>query len=184
MNFLLHNRIEISNGKTKVCFYNRMLDSVFSQLQNKKSYNDYIAVGTGNDANESTSTCKLKNYLKTYKLDCEYLQDNVNFGTLYIKKTAVIDDEFLNNQTLYEAGITDSIEANPTIFNYFQFLENNQLVGITKQIGVPLVISVYIYLEISKSPNYSGLLTDGKNKFVDFLLGNGLEDEIYCARGN
>ena len=178
MNFLLHNRIEISNGKDEVYFYNNMLDSVLDQIRLKKSFNNFIALGTGNDRNLSETTYKLDEFLKIYKLDCEYLQDDINKGNLYIKKTA-----FLDGKILTEAGLTDSMASNPTIFNYFQFEVDNE-VGISKQRGVPLVISVYIYLGISKYPDYDGLLTSGKNKFIDFLLGNGLENDIFCARGN
>lgn len=182
MNIILHNRIEIFNGNKKAVFYNTMLESLLNEIVLKHSFNDYIAVGTGNDSAYSISSYKLAEHLKTYKLDCEFLQDDPDKGNLYIKKSAVIEDSFLDGKLLTEAGITNSLDNNPTIFNYFSLSENNN--EIVKQKGIPLVISIYIFLGISKSSTYIGLLTSGKNKFVDFLLGNGLEDEIYCARGN
>ena len=68
MNFLLHNRIEISNGHSQVYFYNSMLKSVLQQIGAKQSYNDFIALGQEVNEDYSKANCKLSNHLKSYKL--------------------------------------------------------------------------------------------------------------------
>ena len=184
MNFLLHNRIEISNGEDKLFVYNQMLDSVLDNLKNLKSYNDYIALGTGTSSTQSLANYKLTNYYNAYPLEEESLQDCIDRSEIFIKKTAIIEDNSLDGITITEAGLTDSISSNPTIFNYFQLEIDDETTGITKQKGKPLVISIYIYLDISKSINSTGTLTLGNNKLIDFLLGNGISEKIYACRGN
>ena len=168
MNFLLHNRIEISNGKEKIFFYNKMLKSVFNNLKNFKSYNGYISLGTGNNTEYVETDFKLGNYIKSYPLEIEYLQDDISQNDIYIKKTTVIDDSFLDEKMITEAGLSDGVGENPTIFNYFQLSIDDNNIGIMKLKSEPLVISIYIYLDITKSFDSKGLLTSGRNKFISY----------------
>ena len=181
MNSKMHNKIEITSGTRTVCFYNTMLKSVLQKYNSGQSFFDYLAIGTGSGTHQSDNY-KLLTHLKNYKLETEYLQDDVSSGgDLFVKKSVIIDDETLNGTLITEAGITDTNGENPTIYNYFKFEEDGQEIAIEKQAGVPILISVYLYLSLSAEGE--GLLTAGKNKFVDFLLGFGLEDKIYASRG-
>ena len=47
MKLNLHNKLEILIGDKSFCFYNTMLPSIRDALAQKKSYNDFLAVGTG-----------------------------------------------------------------------------------------------------------------------------------------
>lgn len=180
MNILLHNRVEISNGKQTIVKHNKMLPTVFSRLSALQPYNEFLALGNGTNNSPETDSM-LAAFVGCYELECENLQNDVEKGDLYIKKTAVIYDDGLDNLLLTEAGLCDNSSVSPTIFNYFSLTDTGD--GIAKIPGSPLVISIYIFLTISPQSEASGKLTAGPNKFVSFLLGNGLDDKIYACRG-
>ena len=182
MNFSFHNKIEIKSGDNTYTFYNTMLKNVYSRLSNLKQYNKFLSLGTGNSTNYS-STYKLDSFLKAYPLSIEYLQNDTSNGDTYIKKSIVIEDISLDGIYITEAGISFDSSDNPTIYNYFSLIDDSTPNGVLKEKGKPLIISVYIYLKLSSSS--LGLLTAGPNKFINFLLGEGLEDaSIYAARGD
>ena len=193
MKLNLHNKIEILVDDKKYCFYNSMLSSVKDALIKKKSYNDYLAFGTGNikdlesfsrfDGQESLGdNFKLSSHLKSYKTEVEFLQNDAMTGReLYVKKSAVISDSFLVGKYLTEAGITNCAENNPTIYNYFSLISDEFPRGIFVENTSPILISVYVYLDLASLG--SGLFTGGENKFINFLLGLGLDGEIYACRG-
>ncbi|MBQ8424534.1 MAG: hypothetical protein IJX17_00755 [Clostridia bacterium] len=182
MNYKLHNKIEISNGKNNYTFFNTMLESICEQFKELKSYNDYLALGTGTGTH-STDNFHLLSYKKSYKLQDDIISNDISKSNeIFIKKNLVINDSTIDGIYITEAGITDKNILNPTIYNYFSFITDNTPNGILKEEGKPLEISIYIYLEISKSSD--AFLTSGDNKFIEFLLGNGLRDKIYCTKGN
>jgi len=182
MNLKLHNKIEIEIENKKYVYYNSMLKSVRQKLINLESFNDYIAFGTNGD-NHLSSNYYLNEYYKSYKLETEFLQSDISLGSgCFIKKTVIIDDSSIDGVYLKEAGITDSKDNNPTIYNYFSLISDECPNGIIKESGKPLVVSITIYLEINNLGD--ALLISGKNKFIEFLLGNGINENIYAIRGN
>lgn len=203
MKLNLHNKIEISiDGKT-YCFYNTMLKSVIDRLRYGKKFNTHLAVGTGTLG--VSKDFKLSNFEKAVPLETEILQDDIKSQSasgLYVKKSAVIDAQELIGKYITEAGITSGIgelyldgstgfddenienqndETNPTIYNYFSLISSECPNGILVTKNNPILISVYIYLNLSVTG--SGLFCSGKNKFIDFLLGEGLSESVYACRG-
>ncbi len=182
MKFQFHNKVEITFQNKTYTYFNKMLPSVFDELKNFKSFFSHIALGVGNSFNFNESSCKLTNHFITKSAICEKLQNNICNGTPFIKKSITITKNEMNNKYITELGITNSTEANPTIFNYISLISNEFPIGISPSENEEVLISVYLYLDITSGNNC--LLTGGNNKFISFLLGNGLDENIYAARGN
>lgn len=183
MEIELHNKLEVFIGEKKVCFYNTMLKSVAEKLKNLSSYNKYLAIGNGNKIHLNNDY-HLNNHISTFEFKTDFLNDEIgdDENTPFIKNTILIDDETLDGKYITEAGITDSSFENPIIYNYFSLTNDDFPNGILKEEGKPILISVSIFLNIST--NGQGLFTLGHNKFISFLLGNGLENKIFACRGN
>ena len=181
MELNLHNKIEVKiNGKTYT-FFNTMLKSVRLKLKNLESYSDFIAVGNGSNSSVQENF-KLGNFVSNFMLETEVIQDNPESETLYIKKNAIISGSKFDGMFLTEAGITSELSDNPTIFNYFSLISDEFPNGILKENGKEIVLSVYIYLTLTADS--FGKLTLGENKFIDFLLGQGLNNnKIFACRG-
>ena len=71
----------------------------------------------------------------------------------FIKKVAKIDTSLIKTNFLTEAGITSNNEDfnNPTIYNYYSFINENNPNGIDISSGDLLTISVYIYLNLTNA---------------------------------
>ena len=179
----LHNKICIESKNFKYEFYNTMLESVYDKLSNLESYCDKIAFGTGTIAN-TDNNFKLSNFNCVFSLETVSIQNDVSNEELFIKKVAKIDTSLIKTNFLTEAGITSNNEDfnNPTIYNYYSFINENNPNGIDISSGDLLTISVYIYLNLTNAS--VGLFTKGKNQFISFLLGEGLSSKIYAARGD
>lgn len=185
MNLNYHNKITIKTSKHTYTFYNQMLDSVYQKIANLDSFFDKIAIGTGNSSNISLNH-KLTNFYNSYNLTETNLNNNLNNSTLSFEKNCIIDTSKINVNYITEAGITSNTEENnenPTIYNYFSFIDENNPNGIFIDNDEPLIINITIYLNLSATS--MGLFTNNNNKFIKFLLGGGIPSkQIYVARGN
>lgn len=180
MKFLFHNKIELKYKNKNYLFFNTMLNSVFDKLKNLEAFNKYASVGSGEPSTNQTEY-HLTSYLKTYELETEILQNDISNGNLFIKQSVIIDDANLNDKYIKEIGISNS-EDNPIIYNYFSLISEELPNGIKKENGEAIVFSIYIYLSIIEDSSI--MLTSGNNKFINFLLGLGLDDNIYVVKGN
>lgn len=182
MKFQFHNKVEITIQNKTYTYFNKMLPSVFNELKNFKSFFTHIALGVGNSFNFKESNCKLTNHFITKNATCEVFQNDICKGTPFLKKSITITKNEINNKQITELGITNSTEENPTIFNYVSLISEEFPIGISPNENEEVLISVYIYLDTTSNDN--SLLTGGNNEFVSFLLGNGIDKNLYAARGN
>ena len=180
MKFLFHNKIELKYKNKNYLFFNTMLNSVFDKLKNLEAFNKYASVGSGEPSTNQTEY-HLTSYLKTYELETEILQNDISNGNLFIKQSVIIDDANLNDKYIKEIGLSNS-EDNPIIYNYFSLISEELPNGIKKENGEAIVFLIYIYLTIIEDSSI--MLTSGNNKFINFLLGLGLDDNIYVVKGN
>lgn len=181
MRFKLHNKVEVWVGEIKHVFYNTMLKSVFEPLKSLGAYNGWLAVGNGvYENNEKTQ--KLSKFIKKYSLSNEILQNNIENGQLFVKQSLIIDEVDICNEYITELGLCEDVENNPTIYNYISLISDETPQGIFKKENEKLLIYLYIYLELASEGE--GLLCFGKNKLISFLLGEGLQDQIFAVRGN
>lgn len=183
MNLQYHNKIEIKTANKKFCFYNTMLKSVCDKITSFSPFNKCLAIGSGKNLSPQTNT-HLMAYLKSYEMQTDFLCDYIiadESSKPFVTKTIIIEDSSLDGQYLTEAGITDSCQDNPIIYNYFSLINDECPNGILKNQGESIVISVTIYLNIQT--NGTGLFTLGSNKFIAFLLGEGLSENLYACRG-
>ena len=180
MKFLFHNKIELKYKNKNYLFFNTMLNSVFDKLKNLEAFNKYASVGSGEPSTNQTEY-HLTSYLKTYELETEILQNDISNGNLFIKQSVIIDDANLNDKYIKEIGLSNN-EDNPIIYNYFSLISEELPNGIKKENGEAIVFSIYIYLTIIEDSSI--MLTSGNNKFINFLLGLGLDDNIYVVKGN
>lgn len=178
MNFIFHNKLEIKNQNKTLTFYNTLNHNVLEKLKNKESYNNYISIGSG--VSESPNNFKLIQYLKTYALETEFVQSDISKGQPYIKKTFAIKNELPAGTAITELGLSDN-SNNPILFNYFSCVSEESPEGIIKERNEDILISIYIYINIQE--NSEIYLCSGNNKWIEFLLGNGLSGNIYTARG-
>jgi len=180
MKMNLHNKLVVClNGKEYI-FYNQMFESVYEKIKNLDSYNNLIAIGKG-ERSSNQNNFKLTNYIKTFNLETETIQNDISKGELFIKKSLTINDGSLDGQYITEMGLC-SCDEEPTIYNYFSLI-NEEHKGILKNKNESIQIYIYIYLELTYEKE--GLFTLGNNPFISFLLGEGLNNKkIYISRGN
>lgn len=179
-----HNKIEIQTSKKHFEFFNTMLDSIYTKIANLESFCDKIAIGNGIYEEISSNTIYLCNHIQSFSLSTESLQNNISNSELFIKKIVTIETKNINSNYITEAGITSNSDdsTNPIIYNYFSFINNDNPNGIEISSGDPIIISIYIYLNLSTDS--IGLFTKGKNSFINFLLGDGTNGKlVYVARG-
>lgn len=178
MNFIFHNKLEIKNQNKTFTFYNNLNNNVLEKLKNRKSYNDYVSIGSG--ISKSSNSSKLIQYLKTYTLETEFIQSDISKGQPYIKKSFTIKNELSAGTAITELGLSDN-SNNPILFNYFSCISEESPEGIIKERNEDILISIYIYINIQE--NSEIYLCSGSNKWIEFLLGNGLYGNIYMSRG-
>lgn len=178
--FLFHNQLNVTiNNKTHI-FTNKMFDSVFDAISAKQSYTNYVSVGDGVES-ELQNNHFLSHHIKTFKSTLEFLQNDTKLNTLFVTKKVIIDDDSLNNKQITEIGFSDGSES-PKLYNYFSLRNEEFPDGIKKKRGEQLVFSITIYLTISTNNQF--YLTLGNNKFISFLLGEGLNDKVFITQGN
>lgn len=177
-----HNKINIKIGENEYNYLNTMLGSVYEKIANLESFFDKIAIGTGNNENILTN-CKLGAFLKSFDLKTSAIQNSPEESSLFIKKSVVLEAKNFNTKYITEAGITSNLdnEVNPTVYNYFSFITNDNPNGILLT-NDPIILTITIYLNLDT--NSLGLFTKGNNQFISFLLGNGAGNKsISVARG-
>ena len=151
MNIKLHNKFEIILPNKTYTAYNTLLSSVYEKIANLSQYTSNIAIGTGLNKINYTEN-KLGNYLRTFTANTEEIQSDVTKGTLYIVKTATIDEDFDGTFSFSELGLTDTNEFNPTIYNHVLLTDSDGTpVSITRNQGDTMQIRVTIYLELSQN---------------------------------
>ena len=182
MKLNFHNKIEVVSNKKTLVFFNSMLPSIFSAIQNQEKFTNCLAIGTGAPS-ENQNVFKLSTHLKTCKLQTELIQNDISKGICYIKKSIVLSDYFdLIGKHVTEIGFTHEISNEPTIVNYISLISEDTPNGVYVSKTDPVLIYVYLYLNINSNNNF--VLTAGKNPFVSFLLGEGLSGNFYATRGN
>lgn len=182
MKLNFHNKIEVVSNEKTLVFFNSMLPSIFSAIQNQEKFTNYLAIGTGAPS-ENQNVFKLSTHLKTCKLQTELIQNDISKGVCYIKKSIVLSDYFdLVGKHVTEIGFTHEISNEPTIVNYISLISEDTPNGVYISKTDPVLIYVYLYLNINSNNNF--VLTAGKNPFVSFLLGEGLSGNFYATRGN
>lgn len=182
MKLNFHNKIEVVSNEKTLVFFNSMLPSIFSAIQNQEKFTNCLAIGTGAPS-ENQNVFKLSTHLKTCKLQTELIQNDISKGVCYIKKSIVLSDYFdLVGKHVTEIGFTHEISNEPTIVNYISLISEDTPNGVYISKTDPVLIYVYLYLNINSNNNF--VLTAGKNPFVSFLLGEGLSGNFYATRGN
>lgn len=178
MNFTFHNKLIITIGNRNFTFFNNVNSNLITKLQQKMPYNKYLSIGTGNQTSQSQT--KLTTYLKTYKLTNEFTQSDLSKGQPYIKKSLIIKDEIADETSIKEMGLSE-LGDNPDLYNYFSCVSDDLPNGIIKKHNEDIYITIFIYLNIDdESKKY---LCAGENRWIEFLLGNGLSQNIYAIRG-
>lgn len=180
MKFHYHNKLIISNGKCSHAFFNTMLGSVFEKLKQLQAFNKYVSIGEGLPSN-SQSEYHLTSPISTVKLSTEYMQSSISKGSCYVKKIAYIDGCLNDGEYITEVGLSNDDE-NPIIYNYISLISDDTPNGIKKEENEPIVLTLFIYLDLEEQT--ANILTDGKNKFIEFLLGEGINKKVYAFRGN
>lgn len=180
MKLILHNKVEIDNGIKTTTFYNTMLSSVFSKLLNFEPFAEYVSLGD-ELASDSQNNFHLSHKLTTCTLSNEIIQSDISKGVLFSKKSFTITDENLNGQSFKEIGLSDN-SNNPIIYNYISLIDDNNPNGIKKESGYTLNGNIYIYLDIDFSDTELKFTT-GENDFIKYLLGEGLDENIYACSG-
>lgn len=182
MKLNFHNKIEVVSNEKTLVFFNSMLPSIFSAIQNQEKFTNCLAIGTGAPS-ENQNVFKLSNHLKTCKLQTELIQNDISKGICYIKKSIVLSDYFdLVGKHVTEIGFTHEISNEPTIVNYISLISEDTPNGVYVSKTNPVLIYIYLYLNINSNNNF--VLTAGKNPFISFLLGEGLTGNFYATRGN
>lgn len=184
MKFSFHNKLEVDVNGQKLVFFNKVLSSLLQNLSNFESFNQYLCIGDGEANNDCQSNCKLTNYLAQTPLKSKQIQSEIDKDILYATYQYKIRKSDINSNYISEVGLgeqTKSGETNPTIFNYFSLISDEMPNGIDISTLDEIVFDVTIYLSISE--NNETLLSAGKNVFIEFLLGNGLDD-VYISNGS
>lgn len=180
MKFSFHNRLTIKSQNKTFNFYNTTLKSLFQQLTDFKNYNSYISIGNGINNENSLNSFKLSNRLTTIPLHSKLIQSNMDKGELFAKYEFLVNTNNLHSEYLTEVGLSNN-EDNPTIFNYFSLINDENPNGINISENQELSFEIIINLTIDEE---SICLTSGDNPFIQFLLGNGIDDVYICKGSN
>ena len=182
MRFKFHNKIEVHYNGSKFNFFNSLFFNVFDLLKTKQAFNNFVACGSGNPSS-SQNNHKLTNFKFIQTLDSISENNDFSISTPYIKKALIISSKQYDGMFISELGLTASQDdENPEIYNYISLIDSKHPNGFLKEKNSTILIYIFVYLEIVK--NESNCLTLGKNKFISYLLGNGLSGNVYVARGN
>lgn len=182
MKFKFHNKIEVYYNGNKFDFFNSIFFNVFDLLKTKQPFNNFIACGSGNPSS-SQNDHKLTSFQFSQKLDNISENNDFSHSTPYIKKALIISSKQHDGMFISELGLTSTPDAeNPEIYNYISLIDSDHPNGFLKEKNSTILIYIFVYLEIVK--NESNCLTFGDNKFISYLLGNGLSGNVYATRGN
>ena len=180
MNFTFHNKLSIRINQKVFTFYNKILKNIFIPLSNLNQYNQFLALGDGNNTNKHNEIHQLTHHIKTLTLQHQSMQSDITKGELYATYTFSVPSNELQTTYLTEIGL-GSNEPNPTLYNYFNLITENTPNGLDIRISEELCFEVTIYLNIQENTDL--ILTAGNNPFIEYLLGNGLQS-IYTFPGS
>lgn len=180
MNFTFHNKLSIKINQKVFTFYNKILKNIFIPLSNLNQYNQFLALGDGNNIDEYNEIHQLTHHIKTLTLQHQSMQSDITKGELYATYTFSIPSNELHTTYLTEIGLCSN-EPNPTLYNYFNLITENTPKGLDIRNTEELCFEVTIYLSIQE--NNDLILTAGNNPFIEYLLGNGLQD-IFTFSGS
>lgn len=181
MKFSFHNKINIKVGNREYIFYNSILESLLEKLSSFDSFNNYLALGNGEENPNTQNQYHLTNFIAKTKYSSKQIQSDISKGILFTTLEYKFNKSQLNCNFLTEAGLCDNSD-NPKIYNYFSFISSDTPNGIDITKSEEIAIAVTIYLTISE--NNDILLTAGNNKFIEYLLGNGLGEVRVCSGSN
>lgn len=175
MDFKLHNKAIIKTNNKSIEVYNQVNNPILECLSKLKSYNNFISIKTYNDIDNNSLEKPIS--LKTTNI---YYQSNIEDGELFSKSETIINTNSLNDNYLTEIGYSDGNILNPTFYNTFILTNEENPNGLYIKDSEEISIEIYMYLYI----NENNFLTLGKNKFIEFLLGAGLNEIYYCKGSN
>lgn len=181
MIFSFHNQLNIKTKFKNYTFYNTVLNSTLEQLSKFEKYNEYLSIGNGYPNLNIQNLFKLTNKFFTTKLTNKSFQSDISKGNLFAKYEYLVSKNDFNENFITEIGLSDN-SNNPTIFNYFSLISTDTPNGINIQNENEIVFEVTIYLIVNENNNI--ILTSGQNPFIEFLLGNGLDDVFICKGSN
>lgn len=182
MKFKFHNKIDVYYKGKHDTFFNTLFNNVFTVLKNKTCYNRYAAIGSGLPSNAQNSY-HLTKCNGIVELDSLAIQNDISLGTPFVKKALILNDSTFDGMYITELGLTaDSASDNPTLINYISLVNETYPNGILKVKDTPILIFIFIYLDIASSD--INCLTLGDNKFISYLLGEGLSENLYAIKAN
>lgn len=179
MRFSFHNKIKVKLNDKTYEFYNTVLSSLLDKLSLFESYTNYLAIGDGSDNLSPIANCKLSKYLTKTAVISKQIQSNIENGNLFATLEFKFNRADILGNYIKEAGLCENY-TNPIIYNYITFISGETPNGIDISSANEIVMELTIYLNITE--NNGILLTSGNNKFIEFLLGEGLGD-VYISSG-
>lgn len=179
MRFSFHNKLKVKINNKTYEFYNTVLSSLLDKLSLFESFTNYLAIGNGSDNLSPIANCKLSNYLTKTAFVSKQIQSNIENGNLFATLEFKFNRADIFGNYIKEAGLCENA-TNPTIYNYITFISSETPNGIEISNANEIVMELTIYLDITE--NNEILLTSGNNKFIEFLLGEGLGD-VYISSG-
>lgn len=180
MKFKIHNKLEIFSTDKKYIFFNKMLSSVYDKYSSLDSFSNFVLIGDG-EPSSNQEEYKLTNQILALPLNTEIIQNDFSKGQLFVKKYFTIEANVLCGNYIKEIGITDNINST-TIYNYFSLIDTDFPNGILKE-STKLYCTITLFLELNINDTNLTFL-NGDNKFISFLLGEGLDKGITACSGD
>lgn len=181
MEFKFHNRLNIKLKNKTLTYYNQVLPSLYNELSNFSKYNSYLSFGNGTANTESLNEYHLSNLVATIPLENYSMQSDITKGALFAIYNFKLNPKQENYTTITEIGLSDNSE-NPTIYNYFSLISDENSNGLDISQEDEILIEISIFLNLSEGDSY--ILTAGNNPFIEFLLGNGIGNVYLCSGSN
>lgn len=179
MNFSFHNQLNIKTKTKTYTFYNTVLKSILEKLAKFEKYNEYLSIGNGKPSQEFQNNFQLTNKIFTTKLSNSSFQSDISKGNLFSKYEFLISKKDLNCDYITEIGLSDD-KNESIIFNYFSLISDESPNGINIENENEISFEIIIHLTVNE--NINNILTSGNNPFIEYLLGNGLND-VYITKG-
>lgn len=180
MNFSFHNQLNIKTSNGEYIFFNKILPSLLTVLSKKEKYNQFISLGTGLTNEEIQGSNHLTSHIFTSKLSNYSLQSNIDKGALFAKYQFKISVNDLPNKIITEAGLSNN-DKSPIIYNYFSLISQDMPNGLDLSSENEVVFEITVNLVINEENDL--ILCGGNNPFLEFLLGNGI-NEIYFTNSS
>lgn len=167
MNIKLHNYFEISYCGKVYKSYNEVLGDINLRFLSGENYTKYIVFGTGIYTDTAGITA-----LNSYAGGKEAVIYGKNFdvtnGIIYLKKCIELDPDEYNGVLISEVALSPQ-QGGGNIINYANLYDEQGNLGILKNVGESLTITVTLYLNITETG--TGNLCGGENPLMDILFG-------------